>query len=317
MSENLYTILGLERSATAEEIKQAYRTLARKYHPDAQNPNASETLFRKISEAYSVLSSKDRRGNYDDSLPPIVSNIEKKRNQIFKEMDAVAQVKPKEAPLPQEIQPNKESGIMGKLTKILKIREDDSSTEFKSSDHNLRGERIYKFCIDALESLTGTTRELALKGDNNHPRMLKVKIPARTCDGDHLRVRNELENEEYLINITITPHEYVSREGSDIILKIPITIGEALEGVTLQLPLLSGTIPLSIPANWDVKKRIRLKGKGVERSDPSASGDLYVELRIINPDREIPQVGQISKLIDEGYSVSPRAKFPKDFQRKS
>lgn len=313
MSETLYQILGVERSASTEQIKHAYRLLARKYHPDAQNPNASETVFHKISEAYSILSSPERREKYDETLGIVTSNIEEKRNQIFENIDPKAE-DVKEEPKPIRLwQALKESEVVAKITKLLQRHSAVVESNHQEQTVNIRGERIYKFSINGLESLTGTTRELALKGNNDHPRMLKVRIPPGACDGDQLRIKNELEKEEYSVKVSVTPHEFVLREGRDIILRVPITIAEALRGVDLEIPLLHGSIPVPVPANWDVKKRIRLKGKGVSRDDKLSPGDLYLELVLINPDLTIPQVEQIAKLLDEGYSASPRAKFPKNF----
>ena len=316
MSETLYNILGLERSASTDEIKHAYRLLARKYHPDAQNPNASETLFHKISEAYSVLSSSERKEKYDETLGIVTSNIEEKRGQIFDKMESGPGSQKPDVHPTKPMRPMRESGVLSKITGMFIRKSDALELEPEERATNIRGERIYKFSIDGLESLTGATRELALRGDNDQPRMLKVKIPAGTCDGDNLRVNNEFEGEEYIIKVSITPHEFVLREGRDIILRVPITIAEALRGVELDIPLLKGRIPVPVPANWDVKKRIRIKGRGILRDDKIAPGDVYLELVLISPDLNIPQVEQIAKLLEEGYSSSPRVKFPKDFGNK-
>ena len=319
MSEDLYNILGLERSASGDQIKRAYRTLARKYHPDAQNPNASETLFRKVSEAYSVLSSAKRREKYDETLgisPGNSGSSAKSRNHVFEKMDAEPQTKqPEPAPIPP--QPYKDSGIFGRITKLLSKKNEEPDFEPEIGETgDIRGGRVYNFSIDGLESLTGTSRELALRSENDRPRMLRVKIPSGSCDGDLLRVNNEEEDEEYLIKVSVTPNEFVCREGRDIILRLPITMGESLTGVDLVVPLQLGTTPLSIPPKWDVKKRIRLKGRGIVRDDDQPAGDLYIELVIVSPDLAIPQVEQIATLLDEGYSSNPRVRFPKDFSSK-
>ena len=317
MAEDFYNILGLQRSASADEIKHAYRSLARKYHPDAQNPTASETLFRKVSEAYSVLSSAERREKYNETLgiqSGASADIEQTRKNVFEKVDSEPTVKKSKTP-PLPPQPFKDSGILARLTRMLSRKAEDSEEEVSVSG-DIRGERIYKFSIDGLESLTGTSRDLALKGENGRPKMLRVKIPAGSCDGDTLRVNNEAEGEEYLIKVSIVPHEFVIREGRDIVFRMPLTLGEGLTGVNLEIPLLLGSTPISIPPKWDIKKRIRLKGRGILRDDNLTTGDLYIELVLVPPDLEIPQVEQIAKLLDEGYSASPRARFPKDFKRR-
>ena len=320
MSEDFYNILGLERSASGDEIKHAYRSLARKFHPDAQNPNASETLFRKVSEAYSVLSSSDRREKYDETLgiqSGPSAHIGDTRRHVFEKMDAEPTKKQTENP--SSVSPpnkDKESGILARITRLLNLKSLDSKDDEDGAVGDIRGERIYKFSIDGLESLTGTSRELALRSENDRPRMLRVKIPSGICDGDALRVNNEAEGEEYLIKVSIVPHEFVIRDGRDIVLRLPITMGEALSGVNLDIPLPLGTTPVSIPPQWDVKKRIKLKGRGIIRDDNVPAGDLYLELVLISPDLKIPQVEQVSTLLSEGYSVSPRARFPKDFSKK-
>jgi molecular chaperone DnaJ len=261
MSDNFYEILGLARDASAEEIKHAYRTLAREYHPDSQNPRASEMLFRKVSEAYSTLSSSERREKYDSTLgiDSASGDIGKTRSYIFDEIEKEEEEieegprkvqTPKKTVRPQtNTQPVKDSGIVGKLTKLLKIRGDGADVAESVSTYSdpefMRGERIYKFNIDGLESLTGTSREIALKGDKEQPRMLKVKIPKGSCDGDLLRVKNDKDDEEYLIKLSVSSHEYVVREGHDIILRLPLTIGEALTGTEVMVPTLTEPVKVS------------------------------------------------------------------------
>ncbi len=355
LEQNYYEILGIEPSSELDEIKRAYRALARKYHPDGNNPNASELLFRQVSEAYSTLSSAERRERYDATLGIDLygrtpEDKKKTRAYVF-----AAEEEAPEGGIPEYQRSGKSSGktsgrfskrpdgkssaahesdfeqedddgILSKLTRAFtgtrasasegrpeKAPSEASTGSHKRDDLDLRGDRVYNFTIDAFESLQGTSRELALRSQDM-PRMLRVKIPAGVCDGDILRVKvlDEGEERSVPIRVTIAPHEFVEREGRDIVLKMPLTFGEALNGVELEIPTLTAPVKVRVPPLWDVRKRLRVKGRGISR-EGGEPGDLYVELQIVSPDEDPPQVRQIATALDGAYALHPRNRFPKKF----
>jgi len=353
-----YEILGVHPQASAEEIKHAYRLLARKYHPDANNPHASETLFRKVSEAYSTLSSAKRRLKYDEQLgiapqgeftrktatsifdrPEIDPNHERPNHEVTGE--AKSEKKPSgshqrereaaEKEATRKAIARKETGLFDRLGRILgqkrndvPLRECEGETKRQnespqgfnrgSKSEDLRGERFFHFTIDGLESMMGTTREIAIKSDST-PRLLRVRVPPGSCDGDKLKVHTTEDGDAvtYTVKISIVPHEYVSRDGRDVLLRVPLTMGETLGGVELQVPTFESQAVVTVPPGWDIRKKMRLKGLGVRRGDSGGEGDLYLEFFIVPPDRKVPQAEHLAKLLDESYSAQPRAHFPKNF----
>lgn len=357
LERNFYEILGISHTAQAEEIKRAYRVLARKYHPDANNPDASETLFRKVSEAYSTLSSSERRAKYNESLGiPTAGegdsqfdskhriqghvfdqeSVGKQRsvnspvnnNKVSKEQNKKSTGRAKRfdgttsarmSMPPPSSDKHDDDSLLGKITRAFSgIRSapeiDKKSTSSRQREVDLRGDRVYHFSIDGLESMVGTMRDLALKGEGD-PRLVKVRIPAGVSDQDILKVKVQIDGEEESlpIRVSIVPHEYVLREGKDVILRVPLTFSESLQGVELDLPAFGANVKVKIPPMWDVKKRLRVAGKGVCRGEDGESGDLYVEVVLVPPDRDPPGVNEIAVALNEAYLKNPRQSFPKKF----
>jgi len=327
-----YDILGLEPNATPDKIRRAYRSLARRYHPDGNTSEASEILFRKLNEAYSVLSSEERRRKYNETLGlndqgERTSN-ERRRSSVKQPFDSqpfehsdkdIDEVREKfNGPTsartriePEE--PSEDSSVFKKFTKIFNRTEEakegkEPKPKEDTGTFDIRGERVYHFSIDALESLTGTSREIALKTVDS-PRVIKVRIPAGVSSDDLLKVKVSHDGEEKAIQIrvSVTPHEFIERDGKNIIYKVPITFAESLEGVELEVPTLKEPVKFKVPARWDVNKRLRARGKGVG-SDP---GDLLIQLVIVPPDSEPFGASEITEALRTAYTRDLRTDFPK------
>jgi len=280
MAKNPYTLLGLKKGATKDEIKSAYRKLAKKLHPDVNknDPKVSER-FKEVTAAYTLLSDDKLRAQYDSGQ---VDGSGQQQNPF-------AGGNPFGGGGPQ-------SGFGG-FGRTSAGGQDDMSDLFSSlfgmnsgpfasgragakraAMQAQKGADVrYKMQLPLLTALKGGTK--TLQGG------LKVKLPAGVKDGQVLRLRgkgrpgvNKGPSGDAKIEITIKPHKYLRREEDDLHLDLPITLLEAVKGAKVEIPMPSGTVKLNIPAGTNSGKRFRLSGKGAPT--PLGAGDLFVTAQI-------------------------------------
>ena len=290
--KDYYEILGVSKTASEDEIKKAYRGLAKKYHPDKhKGDKAAENRFKEISEAYAVLSDKEKREQYDrlgrEAFGPGGANP-------FAGFDF--------------------SQFMGggggaRGGRRAGGRRPSSSTiDFTDIFGDLFGgggggggfqpepqEMQAEMTIDFRDAVHGTTMQLSVNGEP-----LKVKIPEGIADGQKIRVRRG--QMPIQITVRVRPHPFYERRGNDIHVELPITVGEAIRGGEVEVPTIHGPVRMRIPAGTNAGKTLRLTGKGVKTK--SGTGDQYVRLQITVP----PQApGDAVEAIEQAYTGNPRA----------
>ena len=172
------------------------------------------------------------------------------------------------------------------------------------------------FQIDALESLRGTVRQAELPPDESgRPRIVRVMIPAGVKDGATLKVRptgwSGKPGEVLMATVEIKPHAIVERDGYDVIVKLPISIGEAILGTEVEVPTLEGTVRVKIPPLDSHMKKLRLKGLGVKDKKKDIQGDLFVQPYIVPPDTVTDSVREAAKAIESHYMTPVRKDIPK------
>lgn len=362
MAQDFYKILEVRTDASQEQIKRAYRLLARQYHPDSSDAGIrTDKSFHDIQRAYETLSDPAQRKAYDDSNGGTrrekVSAYEKNQAQADNEQNtdrawnilrnqsqqngssfsqnrntngASEEDNPKFAgsSIFRKTGGDKEekrsssrtsSTFIGKL--FNRADEDEDTKKSSKGDsttkilNELRGEKTFRFTIDAMESLTGTSREVALEEENG-PRVIRIKIPAGVSSDTSLRV-NAPATETHpprriRVKIYIEPHELVEREGLNLIVKLPVTIGEAISGSELLVPTLEGPVRVRIPAGWSDGKRLRVKGRGVFDAESKQKGDLYIKTHIVLP-KDIGNdetAKQAASHFDSLYKKKVRAGIP-------
>ena len=326
--ENFYTIMGLEPGASDSEIREAYRNLARIFHPDSDHEEASEEQFRKLSEAYTVLSDPKKKKIYDfknnfkhksansldlsktqtETIGPGTLNGEKSGNfsgeyattdrKYFRERDKYER-----------------DGLLGKFGgKILGSSESSGSSKGSSSRN--QEERFYQFTLDALESMKGCEREVAV---NVAEKIVKipVRVPAGISHGAILRVTApsndpRLRSTTLKVKIIVNDHHVIKRDGKDVIFRVPISIGEAINGCTLELPSLDGSVKINVPPQSKTLKMLRLKGKGAP-GDDGENGDMLVDLFLVLPDKIDETVRAAVNSIEPSYLRNIRKGIPKSF----
>ena len=281
MAEDLYDILGVSRRATDEEIRSAFRKLAKANHPDVNPGNsAAAERFKKITAANDILSDPDKRRQYD------VGEIDAKGDQRRAQWNRAAGAR--RGPHAARGADSRASGFDDfSFSDIFSDvfgspagrREGYGTAPARSQD--LR----YSLEIDFVEAVLGAKKRVTLPDGG----VLDLTVPEGVADGQVLRLKRKgsagsagAEPGDALIEIKVRPHPDYRREGDDILLELPIAIDEAVLGGRVEVPTPTGRVQLTIPKGTSSGKTFRLKGKGV-RSKGGTAGDQLVTVKIVLP----------------------------------
>ena len=302
MAEDYYKILGVGKKANPEEIKKAYRKLALKYHPDKNPGNKeAEEKFKKISEAYAVLSDPEKRQQYD-SFGSDTFSQRFTREDIFRDFDLNKILKD----LGFDI------GTGGRRAHTTQTMRDPFGSIFGTHRFGQMpqgGQDLsYNLSITLEESVFGAEKKLSLQKEDKIEE-INVKIPRGIGAGKKLRlggkgapgVNGGMPGDLYL-NINILPHPIFARDNNDIYVEKTINFSQAILGVTVDVPIIDGsTKRIKIPPGTQNNTKIRMKGYGVPGLKGTAKGDQYVKITVNVPRKLTEKQTQlIKKLAEEG-----------------
>ncbi len=349
--KDLYAVLGVAKTATADEIKKAYRKLARKYHPDL-NPGSkqAEERFKDVSFAHDALTDPEKRKLYDEfghaGLQPGFDPGRAREYQRWSESGHGFSFRPgaegfegfgfdfgQTGPRGRRRQAETERSFGDILSEMF----GGGSTASGAPD---RGDDIeHAIEVDFLDAIRGTKTAVTIRrpapcptcggtgrqgmracthctgtGSVEQRERLTVKIPAGVGDGARVRVkgkggagRGAGSGDLYFV-VKVRPHPYLKREGRDLVMEVPVTVGEAMLGATIEVPTPEGRVQLKIPKGSQGGQRLRLRGRGVPDPKGGSPGDLYVRLMV-----QVPKDGANERLreavdaLERAYGDHPRA----------
>jgi len=292
--KDYYQILEVGKKATADEIKKAYRKLARKYHPDANanNPKAEEK-FKEIGEAYEVLKDPQKRQRYDQ----LGSNWKQYANagrpeggQSYSSYDFGGRGFNFE---------NMGGGFSDFFEMFFGSASNQRPSNFNFGQNFGGGRaRVQKgqdlqssLEISLREAHGGTKRSIRLQREGKN-RTVNVKIPAGIKNGGRIRLAGEGApgNEggpggDLYLTVNIAHHALFERKGDDLYIEIPVTVKEAYSGGKIDVPTFDGRVDVKLPAKTQSGRTLRLKGKGMPVLKGKGPGDLYVKTKIVFPEK--------------------------------
>jgi DnaJ-class molecular chaperone len=271
-----YEILGVAKDASADDIRRAYRKLAKQHHPDLNPGNkAAEDKFKAVSSANDLLSDPEKRARFDRG-----------------EIDASGEPRPERAGYRSYADAPGFGGRYGAGggADMGDIFADLFSQAQDRGNRQARGRDVaYTLAVDFTDAITGTQQRLSLPDG----RTLDVRVPPGMEDGQTLRLRgqggagiNGGPSGDALIEVHVYPHKLFRREGNDILMDLPITLKEAVLGGRVTVPTATGAVAMTVPPRTDTGAVLRLRGRGVPARGNHPAGDQLVTLKIVVPDAD-------------------------------
>lgn len=301
-----YKILGVARDASQDDIKRAYRKLARKYHPDVSKEADAEERFKQLQEAYEVLKDPQKRAAYD---------------QLGSEWQSGQEFRPP---------PNWDAGFEFRGGGFTRADAADFSDFFESlfgrsfhagarPAHRARGEDHFaKIVVDLNDAYHGATRTVTLRVPvvdaqghvQTQTRTLNVRIPKGVKEGQHIRLAGQGTGGhgggsagDLYLEIAFQPHSFYRVEGRDVYLDLPVAPWEAALGATVKAPTPNGIVELQVPPGSTNGRKLRLKDRGIPGDPP---GHLYAVLTVVLPPADTEQARNLYRQMQRELAFHPR-----------
>ena len=344
MQHNLYKILGVPSSATDEELRRAYRILARRYHPDV-NPGAkSAERFKLIADAYNTLKDSEKRKQYDMDYQ---LHLQRQQDKGFAAYQAKQKQRVNKTARERYYEAQKSD-----YEKLRQFTKEKANTSHKPSPSKPDiGKQLKSFFNSTLQSIAGppikskkrTIKNSTAKGkkqktataktsilevslsmhdamygirktieipDGNTTKKIKVNIPPGMHTGGIIRATDaENPQKECILSVRVANHPYLSIEKKGLIIDVPISVEEAIQGASIKVPTCAESVLIKVTPGTQSGTELRLKGRGLLLAD-SSRGDLYVRLMIhVPPNNQTSQ--QAARALSDCYERNMRGFFPK------
>ena len=308
-----YEVLGVAKNASEAEIKKAFRSLAKKHHPDKHaGDTAAQKRFQEISGAYDILGDKEKRAQFDAGAIGADGNAKgfDPRAGGFRQGGPFGGGGPaggRDFHFSFDDSPGGPAGFEDIFADLMGGGRRGRGGPARSA----KGEDFSAaVTVSFDEAASGGTRRVVLQNGEQ----IDVKIPVGVKDGQVVRVkgrggagRGGGPSGDILLSVSVAPHPWMTRDGNDIRMDLPVTLKEAVLGAKVPVPTLTGTVSLSVPPNSNTGSTLRLKGKGIAAHGSTPAGDLYVRLVISLPDK----ADESLKAFLQGWQgdYDPRAKM--------
>ena len=307
--KDYYQTLGVKRDATAEDLKKAFRKLARKYHPDVSKEADAEQRMREVNEAYAVLSDPEKRAAYDqlgrgyqpgqDFRPP-------------PDWDAGFEFSGR------GFSPHEAADFSDFFAELFGrmggagARHSHAGMRMQGEDHHA------KVLLDLEDAFSGATRQISLRVPQTDAqgrvrlatRTLNVKIPRGVRAGQVIRLAGQgapgsggAPAGDLLLEVQFKPHPRLRVDGRDLHLSLPVAPWEAALGAVIQVPLPQGSVKVRIPEGAQSGQRLRGRGHGIPGQP---AGDLLLEIQVVLPPATTPQARQLYEAMARDLAFDPR-----------
>jgi len=310
--KDYYKIMGVERGASQDDIKRAYRKLARKYHPDVSKETNAEARFKDLGEAYAVLKDPEKRAAYDQ----LGANW--KAGQEFKpppDWDAGFEFSGGGGGADATAFSDFFESLFGRGFQPAGGARRETGIHAHGEDHHA------KVLIDLEDAYRGASRSISLRApeldDSGHvrtkSRTLNVKIPRGVKQGQRIRLAGQGspgmgkgQAGDLYLEIEFNPHRLFRIEGRDVYLELPVAPWEAALGATVKAPTPDGPVDLKIPKGTTRGRTLRLQKRGIPGQPP---GDLFVEVMITLPPAESDVARELYQKMQQDLAYNPRSKL--------
>jgi curved DNA-binding protein len=291
-----YEILGVTRGADAEEVKRAYRKLARKFHPDVSKEKNAEEKFKEVQEAYEVLRDGDKRAAYDQlgrdfrngqqfRPPPDWSQrFGTSGGQRFSDVN----------------------GFSDFFSSLFGGSGSGSGSGFGAGGAGQTDADAGHLDVTVEEAFAGTKRRVTLNENGRH-RQVDVQIPAGVTEGQSLRIAGIGGRSSLIFRIRLRPHHLYEVVGKDVQVELPLAPWEAALGAKVAVPTLKGTVELTVPAGAQSGQKLRLRARGLPGSP---AGDQMVIIKLVTPAAQSAGEKEAYERMKRDFNFDPRADWP-------
>jgi DnaJ-class molecular chaperone len=300
---NPYKILGVGKDASQDDIRKAYRKLAKETHPDLNPGNAeAERRFKEISSANDLLGDPEKRKKFDAGEID-ETGAEKPERRYYREY--------------AEADPNMRYSARSSSNGDADFDADDLFSGLfrgrgRGGDFRFPGGDVrYRLPVDFLEAVNGARKTVVMPDGKT----LDIEIPAGVRDGQMLRLKGQglpgsegMPPGDALVQIEIIPHGTFRREGNNIHSVLPISLGEALNGATVRADTVDGAVEVKVPKRARDGMSLRLRGKGARDGRSGTRGDHLIELKIVPPDGADDDLAEFMARWESGHPQNPRRK---------
>lgn len=303
MSKDPYEVLGIKKDATQDDVRKAYRALAKKLHPDL-NPGdtSAETRFKAVSAAYAILGDADKRARFDRGEIDAsgAERAEQRSYRHYADTDGAHHYRTAAG--------SEDFADMGDIfSQMFGQRGRAGGAEFRMRGGDVR----YNMTVDFLEAAKGGTKRVTMPDGTT----LDVNIPAGVRDGQTLRLKGKGqpgvgggEHGDALVQIAVSDHDAFTRDGLDILFELPVSLDEAVLGGEIEAPTIAGTVKMKIPQGASSGDTLRLRGRGIHARG-GKKGDQLVRLKVVMPDKIDPDLENFMREWVKAHAYDARAKL--------